>query len=221
MERLPADARLLDLGCGNGELWRSLRRGGYYGLYVGLDFSPELLQVAEFDHYSERAEEGGESGIPPTVISQPEGAIFLQTDLSTPDWEEAIQCPSFDVVLAFAVLHHLPGHALRLQVLQKVRRLLALGGRFYHSEWQFLNSPRLRARIQPWTSIGLSESHVDPGDHLLDWRRGGYGLRYVHHFSENELRILAEESGFRIIETFLSDGEGSKLGLYQMWELQD
>jgi hypothetical protein len=32
--------------------------------------------------------------------------------------------------------------------------------------------------------VGLSANDVDPGDYLLDWRSGGEGLRYIHHFSE-------------------------------------
>jgi hypothetical protein len=75
----------------------------------------------------------------------------------------------------------------------------------------------MRTRIQPWEKVGLTTSQVDPGDYLLDWRHGGYGLRYVHHFSETELDQLAVASGFDILETFNSDGEGGKLGLYQVW----
>ncbi|HBY06444.1 MAG TPA: hypothetical protein DEH22_01125, partial [Chloroflexi bacterium] len=99
-----------------------------------------------------------------------------------------------------------------------VRGLLPPGGQFIHSNWQFLNSARLRQRVHPWPEIGLSEAEVEPGDYLLDWRRGGFGLRYVHHFSENELHTLADETGFRIIESFFSDGESGNLGLYQVWE---
>ena len=103
-------------------------------------------------------------------------------------------------------------------MLRQARARLASPGRLIHSEWQFLDSPRLRARIQPWESIGLSPADLDPGDHLLDWRSGGNGLRYVHHFSEEELAALAEESGFRVVESFRSDGENGRLGLYQVWE---
>jgi hypothetical protein len=108
---------------------------------------------------------------------------------------------------------------LRRQVLRKARAMLAPAGRFIHSEWQFLNSPRLTSRIQSWEAIGLSDSDVDPGDTLLDWRQGGAGLRYVHHFSIDELEQLAEATDFKIVETFLSDGENKRLGLYQVWQV--
>jgi hypothetical protein len=146
-------------------------------------------------------------------------AVFLQIDLSKPGWEENLPHPSFDMLLAFAVFHHLPGYELRRQVLRTARSLLSMQGRLIHSEWQFLNSPRLAARIQPWESIGLAPAQVDPGDYLLDWRQGGYGYRYVHHFDPEELQALAASSGFKILDTFYSDGESGNLSLYQNWEL--
>ena len=198
VETLKAGCTLLDLGCGNGEFWQALQKDGRCQRYVGLDFSPPLLELA--------------AGRPDNR------AEFLQADLSSPDWASALPAGAFDFITAFAVLHHLPGLDLRRQTLQQVHRLLAPGGRFFHSEWQFLNSPRLRARIQPWQTIGMQPNQVDAGDFLLDWRHGGSGLRYAHHFDMAELEELAQQSGFMIRETFLSDGQGGNLGLYQVWE---
>jgi len=58
---------------------------------------------------------------------------------------------------------------------------------------------------------------VDECDYLLDWRSGGTGLRYVHYFSEEELAKMAESSGFRVVETFYSDGKEGNLAIYQVW----
>jgi SAM-dependent methyltransferase len=187
------------LGCGNGELARQLAHQGYTGTYTGLDFSPNLLEKA--------------------AAGQPRNFHFLQVDLSTADWGAPLAGAQYDAIVAFAVLHHLPGSELRLEVLHKVRSLLTPGGHFIHSEWQFLNSPRLTARVQPWETIGLTKSDVDLGDTVLDWRQGGKGLRYVHHFSEAELSELAGFAGFEVLETFLSDGENHRLGLYQVWQI--
>src|SRR3972149_1374986 len=81
------------------------------------------------------------------------------------------------------------------------------------STWQFLHSPKLRARIVPWAEAGVGEQEVDEGDYLLDWRRGGRGLRYVHHTGEEEVARLAEPAGLRVSGQFHSDGEGGRLGL--------
>jgi len=190
---------LLDLGCGNGELARHLARNGHRGTYTGLDFSPYLLEQAS--------------------AGQPANFRFFQADLSNSDWEASLISERYDTILAFAVLHHLPSVEFRQKVLHKVRTLLSPPGQFIHSVWQFLNSPRLAARVQPWETVGLVQAQVDPGDYLLDWRQGGQGLRYVHHFSETELEQLAAATGFSIVESFLSDGENHRLGLYQVWNI--
>jgi SAM-dependent methyltransferase len=202
LDTLTGDESLLDLGCGNGELARERMRRGQRGPYTGLDFSQPLLEVAR--HGWEDAP-----------------ATFIRADLTAGDWDKRMVTPVpqfFDLVTAFAVLHHIPGANLRLNILQKVHELLRPGGQFIHSEWQFLNSDKLKSRVQPWQEIGLSDKDVDPGDYLLDWRSGGRGLRYVHHFDETELEALAAASRFRVCSEFLSDGENGLLGLYQVWE---
>jgi len=208
--RLEGGERLLDLGCGNGELALALIRRGHRGEYLGLDNSPGLLEQAHL-----RVAEAG-----------PARVRFIQADLAAPGWEGALNAAlegdparaRFDLAFAFAVLHHLPGRDLHLSTLRTVHALLAPGGRFFLSNWQFLNSPRLRERIQPWARAGLSPEQVGPGDYLLDWRSGGQGLRFVHHFDPEELDSLAGEAGFRVEESFFSDGEGGNLGLYQVWK---
>jgi 2-polyprenyl-3-methyl-5-hydroxy-6-metoxy-1,4-benzoquinol methylase len=190
---------MLDLGCGNGELARTLAQNKFCGTYTGLDFSLPLLVDAK---------------------SQPDGfsASFFEADLTAQDWEQSLGSAQYSLITAFAVLHHIPDRNLRRSIFLKVHSLLAPGGKFIHSNWQFLNSAKLKNRIQPWEAAGLSATNVDEGDYLLDWRGGGSGLRYVHHFSADELDQAANETGFQVKETFFSDGEGGRLGLYQFWE---
>jgi tRNA (uracil-5-)-methyltransferase TRM9 len=211
LSTLAGTERILDLGCGNGELARTLAQTGFHGTYLGLDFSLPLL-----------AEAG----------SQPEGfsTAFRVADLTAEYWEEEIRkkkegnpgdfplfTSPFFLITAFSVLHHIPGIDMRRSILQKVHSLLEPEGQFIHSNWQFLNSEKLKARIQPWSAAHLSAADVDEGDYLLDWRSGGLGLRYAHHFSAQELSQLAAETGFRVENMFLSDGARGDLGLYQVW----
>jgi 2-polyprenyl-3-methyl-5-hydroxy-6-metoxy-1,4-benzoquinol methylase len=200
LEMSKGDEDILDLGCGNGEFARELAKRGHRGSYLGVDYSLPLLREAE---------------------SQPEGlsAKFMEVDLTKLSViSDQLSDPGgWSVITAFAVLHHVPSRELRLSILKTVRLLLKPDGLFIHSNWQFLHSEKLKARIQPWEAASFAPSEVEPGDYLLDWRSRGRGLRYVHHFDETELKELAETSGFRVSRSFSSDGEGGKLSLYQIW----
>ncbi len=83
-----------------------------------------------------------------------------------------------------------------------------------------MNSTKLANRVIPWETIGLSQSWLDPGDTLLDWRaeEGKTGYRYVHLFTEAELSQYAEANGFSVIDSFYSDGKEGNLALYQIWK---
>lgn len=200
LEGLAAHESILDLGCGNGELARELAKRGHQGKYLGVDFSLPLLRDAELQ---------------PQAFS----AKFMEVDLTKlPAFSAQLATEDgWSVITAFAVLHHIPSRDLRLDILRIVNRLLKKDGRFIHSNWQFLNSEKLRARIQPWEAANVSASRVDPGDYLLDWRSGGQGLRYVHHYDREELEELARASHFQVVDTFYSDGDTGNLGLYQIW----
>lgn len=198
---LKRDESILDLGCGNGEFARALAKHGHRGSYLGVDFSLPLLRDAG---------------------SQAEGfsARFMEVDLTqVSEFSDRLAVAGgWAVVTAFAVLHHIPSHELRMELLRVVKQLLKDDGLFIHSNWQFLNSEKLRGRIQPWEVASISAVDVDSGDYLLDWRSSGKGLRYVHHFNERELGELASDSHFKAVNTFYSDGEAGNLGLYQVWQ---
>lgn len=208
VKRIPRQTSLLDLGCGHGELANYLNRTGFTGRYVGVDSSPALLDLVD-----------------PKL--DPAHYRFLRADLAGAGWSAAVRNAvesdrvRFRSACAFAVLHHLPGNELRQRMLAELRQLLAPDGELLLSVWDFPASPRLRGRVRPWSEIGLQPDQLEPGDTLLDWRHGGRGLRYVHHFSGSELRELAESSGFRVVDQFRSDGENGRLGLYQIWRLAE
>ena len=191
---------VLDLGCGNGKVPLKLADLGFQGDYLGADFSLNLLDWAVRDL--------------PAEIQ----ADFIELDLTKPDWSGILPADQYDTIFCFATLHHIPGIELRKSICKNIRDLMTENGKFYLSVWQFLRSERLKSRILPWDTAGLSKNDVDEGDYLLDWRRGGFGVRYAHFYTQEELNLLAKHSGFKIVESFDSDGEGGNLGLYQVWE---
>lgn len=207
LETIREDDSVLDLGCGNGHFLRELIRRGHQAPLLGVDFSLPLLRDAE----SALGVEFREVDITRLPVVSNQLSVVSDQSLVTGHWS---------LITMFAALHHIPSHEIRLDILKTVKKLLKPGGRFILSNWQFLNSEKLKARIQPWSRVGLSDADVDDGDYLLDWRSGGEGMRYAHHFSAEELLGLCEQAEMSLSESFLSDGENGRLGLYQIWKLK-
>ncbi len=204
LDSIQEDDSVLDLGCGNGHFLRELIRRGHKAPLLGLDFSLPLLRDAE----SAPGVEFREVDLTKLSKNSEQLSVISNQPLITVHWS---------LITCFATLHHIPSTEIRLDILKTVKKLLKPNGRFILSNWQFLNSEKLKARIQPWSRAGLSDSDVDEEDYLLDWRNGGEGLRYAHHFSGEELPGLAGQAGFKVEAEFLSDGENGRLGLYQVW----
>ncbi|MBP7711664.1 MAG: class I SAM-dependent methyltransferase [Gammaproteobacteria bacterium] len=100
-----SDARVIDLGCGQGHLLAALQRVGFTNL-SGVDISPQQLAVARVL-------------LPPSVaLQRAELHPFLA---SQPDH-------SYDLVFLNDVLEHLPRHDT-LTVLRHLHRVLAAKGR--------------------------------------------------------------------------------------------
>ena len=186
-------ASILDVGCGDGRVLAASRRHEPASHYMGLDFSRQLLDQTPT---SPRCD-------------------FIYTNLTSPDWSTVLP-NRFDAAICFSVLHHIPGRHRRIRLLREINTALKPGARCALSVWQFLQLSRLRRKIVPWEQIGLTETAVDPGDYLLDWRRGGHGLRYVHHFQPLELHALCTHAGFKVDKSFHSDGENNALGFYML-----
>jgi tRNA (uracil-5-)-methyltransferase TRM9 len=199
--------RVLDAGCGNGRLTRWLEAQARPVEYVGVDGDASLLAYAASN----------------TRALTYVRTSFQQVDLTQPDWALAIhpatQAPlAFELVTCFAVLHHLPGYALRRALLRSLAGLLTPGGTLMLSNWQFLTSARFAQKQIDWQTVGLSraevEQELEPGDALLPWQQGGYAVRYVHQVDAAELAQLAQAAGLQVVHSFYADGKEGKLNLY-------
>jgi len=210
LQDIPTNGHWLDIGCGSGALAVEWKRQQRIGLYKGVDFSRELLNEAEKEIQAEQL---------PADLE----VNFSFADLTSFGWDVPFKNTIWDGALCFAVLHHIPGGELREMICASIGRLLDKQKKLYLSVWQVRNSPRLMQRILPWSQVGMKEDDLETGDVLMDWRAGAegngssQGLRYVHIFTESELSVLAENSGFKVEESFYSDGKEGNLGLYQAW----
>jgi SAM-dependent methyltransferase len=211
LEEVPKTGNWLDIGCGNGTLALARMEKGCEGRYLGCDLSPVLIEEAEkkLEH-----------------VRKPAGLSidFQVLDVNQHDWYTALPGIKWDWISLFAVFHHIPSSLARQKLCKQLRALLPSGKQMFISVWQLQNSPRLRGRIKPWHLVGLQPREVEEGDVLMDWRAHVSGdepssaLRYVHIFSEEELRLLADGAGFHVSESFYSDGKEGNLALYQTWD---
>ena len=87
---LPQPCRtMLDVGCGEGRFGRFLQSQQPVARYVGVDFSAELLMIAQ------------------AQVDATEGQIdFYQRDMTRPDFLAGLG--RFDAVVCLAALHHIP-----------------------------------------------------------------------------------------------------------------
>lgn len=190
LPHLPPVVRVLDAGCGNGRFGKFLaQRGASQISYTGLDSSPALLARAR-------------------AALRNLSANLLERDLL----RDPLPDGPFDLVALFGVLHHVPGEATRRRLICDLAERLAPGGLLFFSAWRFAEFERFRRRIAPWPADLCAE----PGDYLLDWRRGERALRYCHFVDEAEHAALIEASGLREIDTFCADGESGESNRYSL-----
>ena len=162
----------------------------------------------------------GEARAQASQLSNTE-ATFGVVDITEKGWTErlpgavtAAPGAGFDCVIALAVLHHIPDFDLRARVLRGMTRTLKSEGYVIVSTWRFLAHERMRRKIVDWDVVNIDESDLDTGDYLLDWKRGGRGLRYCHMVDEVEMEALVAAAGLVVRETFRAGGREGDLSLF-------
>ncbi len=179
---LKAGMRVLDVGCGNGRfgtfLARQLGEAGF--TYTGIDSSAALLERAR------------------QMLAGVDARLELRDLVEQPLAEHAA---SFDLVALFGVLHHMPGAARRLELMRQLAGVVAPGGLLVFTEWRFMDVPHLSQRVIAWGD----DFEVEPGDYLLDWRRGETALRYCHAVDAAEHARLVAATGMPLVSEYPAD----------------
>ncbi len=191
-------ANVLDVGCGNGRLLAFLAERGWRGRYLGLDNSAGLRAEA-----AERIARLAASA-----------ADVQPADLTRPGWGGTAADFAAESIACLAVLHHIPGAAQRAAFVAECAALLPAGGTLILSTWQFLDSPRLRARVLPWALAGIRTEDVEPGDYLLSWGSAAAGRRYCAAIDAKQLTQMARDAGLAPVELFRADGHEGDLSQY-------
>lgn len=182
VRRVTPPLRVLDVGCGNGRFGVYLcERFGADGLrYHGIDSSAALL---------DRARE---------ALAHVEATFTLADIVEQPLNDAPDRC---DLVVLFGVLHHVPGGDQRAALLRGLASRVAAGGLLAFTEWRFMEDERFRRRVVVWNA----DIQIEPGDYLLDWRRGEHAIRYCHYVDNAEHARLIAATRLTLVDEYRAD----------------
>ncbi|MGQ9848809.1 MAG: class I SAM-dependent methyltransferase [Aggregatilineaceae bacterium] len=181
---------VLDVACGNGRFGVFLfERLGTTVTYHGIDSNPALLDYAQAALSGYRVH-------------------LEQRDVLT----EPLPVGSFDLVVLFGMLHHIPGRQQRLAFMRALAERVASGGLLVFAAWRFYEYERFRQRIVAWPA----DLDAEPGDFLLEWRRGTPALRYCHYVDDQEHADLVAATGLCEVLTYRADGHTGDVNRYSV-----
>ena len=180
------EEKILDLGCGNGRLYETLK--DLHLDYTGVDFCEPLLKIAQKKH-------------PKTT--------FLNHDITSFN----IPKKEFDKIISIAALHHIPSKKLRKKVLKHISHGLRDNGLLIVSTWNLWQKKYakqiIQAIIRSISSLGLFAWN----DLFIPWKgtqkNKKLKKRYYHAFTKGELIKLLNNTGFKIVDEFKATNKKS------------
>jgi ubiquinone/menaquinone biosynthesis C-methylase UbiE len=168
---------LLDLGCGNGRLFDSLKEKLHY---IGIDNNEKLLEIAKNRHPH---------------------AVFKKGDLL----DIPVENETVDTVLCLRAFHHLPSAGMRLHSLEEIKRSLKLNGTVIISVWNLWQKKYAFHLLKAFFRFVITFGSYAFNDTFIPW--GKICKRYYHAFTPMELTKLIKKAGFELEEvTYIKNG---------------
>lgn len=197
---IPPDARIVEVGCGTGQMSLFLARGERQ--VIGADLTRASLRLA--------ADAARRFGI--------ENVSFVETDLTRP----ALRDGTFDVVYCSGVLHHTPDPRASFARIARLARpggMIVLG--LYNTIARLpLRMRRVIARItrEHWIPFDpiLRDRAAEP-DRRAAWLRDQYRHPEEHRHSLREVRRWFEENDVAFVRSYppVLDAEDAPASLFE------
>lgn len=190
---------ILDIGCGNGRFANFLKEQlpERETDYTGVDSSGALLEIAR-SHTTNTSTQFVELDIIDILLHN--GSLLPNK--------------TFDLVVAFGVLHHIPSFELRHLFFQLLAAKTRPNGIVVITSWQFLNSIKQREHIVDPRIAGLTPEELEENDFILDWRAGETKYRYCHYLNNAEEIKLLKQSRLTVLDEYFADGSTKNLNHY-------
>lgn len=135
------------------------------------------------------------------LLAEATGGERILGDLWIAPWDQG----EFDLVVAFGVLHHIPGRARRKTFVQRMLR--ASRGFVAVTAWRFDTS-----RAAPWSTVGVAEAELEPGDYLMPFGDQREVYRYCHAIEAEEIAEWFEDA--EVVDAFDADGRDGRSNRY-------
>ncbi len=189
-------ANILDLGCGNGRLLRSLHGSAKKSPaatfhYLGIDNNRKMLNLAQKNFPHENFMEGDQLEIP-------------------------VDDSAMDLIFNIRSFHHLPGEKLRLQALKEMNRVLRPNGILIITVWNLWQRRNLILFAKAVLRSIFTLGNYSWKDLFVPW--GKKNKRYYHAFTPLELSNLVTRNGFEIEES-CAVRDGNRVPLRQSHDI--
>lgn len=168
--------KILDVGCGNGRFLDFLKDKKIE--YLGIDYSENLIKQARercpdknflVENFLEKREKKGEKRV------------------------------KYDVIVALAVLNHIPNKKLQLKFLENLKQNLKPNGYILMTNWNLFN---FKNKKNIWRSFS---EFLRLGGRLTTWKSGNKsGNLFYYAFTLRKLKKLAKKVGFKVEHNFYS-----------------
>ncbi len=177
---LPEQAKVLDLGCGNGRLRKFLPAEISY---TGVDFTAELLDIAQKQYPHDKFRHGKMQSV--KTICEGE---------------------KFDGIFLIASFHHLASQSEREQLLADLHDLLNEGGKIFISNWNLYQKKYWKSWLANLGNFLARKAKW--GDLQIPYQVAGKKhYRYYYAFSLLELHKLFAQKSWKVEQEFYTRGQ--------------
>lgn len=194
---------IADIGCGNGRFGVFLNQNMEFE-YLGVDTDEALLKQAAKNLIGKKA-------------------FFENFDVLKLEKCDEFTKKKFDLIVAFGLMHHIPGHKNRLKLIKTMFNQLGEDGLLVVSFWRpdrtdsFLDKQE-RLSNETIEEIKINKDDLEDGDAFLGWSDSG-AKRYVHIASDSEIEKIQSELGVEAVARYKADGKSGDLNEYVVWRL--
>lgn len=170
--------KVLDLACGNG-------RFGAFLIQNLQEFNLEYWGVDSNEYLLEQAQD--------KLAPLTDNFTLSKVDIIESLIEKSPLLPesqTFDMVVAFGLIHHIPSTELRKAFIASSLSLSKPSGLVVIAAWQFDTLEKMMKRAVDSSTLGINPSELEPNDFILPWDRGSHAYRYSHLLKPDELPAL-------------------------------